>query len=129
MLINLSNHPIEKWSQEQINAAIAQFGELKDFKDVDNKTFPNIPPEWNSTQVALKAQEVFTEIINQNLQMAKENQLSILLAGELSFVIYFNTICKSNDVPVYVATSNRNTKDNPDGTKSVHFMFNQFRKL
>lgn len=129
MLINLSNHPIEKWSQVQINAAIALFGELKDYQDADNKTFPNIPPEWNSTQVAIKAQEVFMDIINQNLQIAKEDNLSILIAGELSFIIYFNTICQSNSVPLYVATSERNTIENADGTKTVHFIFNQFRRI
>jgi len=119
MLINLSNHPYEKWSSSQRKQALSLFGKIQ------NVGFPNIDPHWSYEEVKIQAQELFNEISNDK----EGGQFQILLAGEQSFLIAFYQLCKEKNIPVFTSTSNRIIKELEDGSKNVIFEFKQFRKI
>ena len=58
MLINLSNHPTEQWSDKQATTARLQFGELVDMP------FPPISPSFSSNEVS--------DLANDYLQKCKK---------------------------------------------------------
>lgn len=123
MLLNLSNHKYKTWSPAQLEAAKQQFTKVKDF------SFPAIPPQWNSQQILTKAEEIISKIMVKYNDELKNKTLNILLNGEQSFIIHFYLLCKKHKIACYVATSERNTTQNKDGSKTIHFHFNQFRKV
>jgi hypothetical protein len=57
MLINLSNHPSNQWTENQLKAAI------KNYKSVYDLAFPQISPRANSKQVQAKAKKYFQTVI------------------------------------------------------------------
>lgn len=123
MLINLSNHPSDKWSEKQKQVATAQFGAIRDMP------FPNIPPEIDIKGVAEIALQQIALILQSNKTETQPTDISILLNGEQSFLIVFYLLATKNELPCYVATSERNTVMNEDGSKTVQFNFVQFRKI
>ena len=55
MFLNVSNHPSDKWSQEQL-AAAEMYGSVRDFP------FPVISPYWDIARVSALADALFKEI-------------------------------------------------------------------
>lgn len=123
MLLNFSNHPYETWSEKQQKTANMQFGKIR------NLPFPSIPPEWNMEEVESLANTQILVLLEVCKQEIYEQKLAILLSGEQSFLIAFYQYARKYKIPCYVATSERNTVMNEDGSKTVQFDFVQFRKI
>ena len=87
MLLNLSNHPSNKWIDKQTEVACQLYGSVTDL------SFPQIAPNNTTQQVQQLAQDL--------LQTA-------------------GIVC-------IASTTDRNTIDNPDGSKTLQFNFCQFR--
>lgn len=117
MLLNLSNHPSNKWSDDQRVAAQQQFGELSDMP------FPNIPPQYSTDQVRLLAEQYSIQI----RRIAAEHTLTVHLMGELTFCFALIRLLQQQGIPCVAATSQRNTIENLDGSKTIVFRFVQFR--
>lgn len=117
MLINLSNHPSEKWGDTQKKAA-AEYGEIK---DID---FPNIPPGWDTEQVEDQVKICFKQI--REIEKREKQKPVIHLSGELTFCL--NMACKliKNNYRVIASTTERNVKES-GGVKTSVFEFKQFR--
>ena len=58
MLINLSNHPFAKWSKEQTQAAIHQYGNIVDMP------FPQVDSNGNEAYISSLADEYVSKIID-----------------------------------------------------------------
>lgn len=115
ILVNLSNHPKDTWSKEQLKEAKKMFGDVVDLP------FPNIPPD-------LSESEVF-ELVNQSIQKVLEiNPEAVHVMGEMNFTYLFVTIAETMQIPCYASTSERNVLMKKDGTKEVQFKFVQFRR-
>lgn len=117
MLINLSNHPISTWSQNQKDAAQAQFGELVDFP------FPYVDPKSSIEEVKTLARKVVDEIM---LKYGKNN-IYIHLMGELSLVYQLIKLFKANNINCYVSTTHRVVEELGNGKKNIQFEFIKFR--
>ena len=113
MFINLSNHPADRWSAEQRDAAQALGGEIVDVP------FPNIDPNASHKDVNDLARKIFDQIVN--------DAVAVHVAGESTFVYTFVRMCQSVGIPCFAATTERMVVENPDGTKTVAFEFKQFR--
>ncbi|MCR9290713.1 MAG: CRISPR-associated protein [Bacteroidetes bacterium] len=114
MLLNLSNHPSTRWTEEQMNTAIEQYSRIKDL------FFPNIPPELGS--------EGLEELVDQYLQkIQKENPKAVHLMGEMTFTYRLVTKLKEAGIPCIASTTNRIVEEK-DGKKIVQFQFVQFRE-
>jgi hypothetical protein len=77
MFINLSNHPTTKWESAQIDAVPKEYGQIVDL------AFPNIPPQLEADDVAELAKEYFGKI-SQHVGTDTEN--AVHLMGETVFV-------------------------------------------
>lgn len=93
IFLNHTNHPSDKWSKEQINAA-EKFGEITDLP------FPAIPPEFGKEEVAEKVDENLKKILE--LEPA-----AVLCQGEFNYTFAMVSRLKKNKIPVFAATSER----------------------
>ncbi|GMU86211.1 MAG: hypothetical protein AMXMBFR48_14530 [Ignavibacteriales bacterium] len=118
MLINLSNHPYSTWSEDQKTAAIEKFGTVLDFP------FPVVNPVWGIEEVSGLADECMEQLF----QIADKNsQVNVHLAGEFTLVYQILERLKLSGFDAVIATSERMTLEQPDGSKVVRFRFVRFR--
>lgn len=120
MLINLSNHPKDKWSEKQISSA------LKKYKSVVDLSFPHISPIATKNQVISKAESYLKKILS-ILESSTDKQNAVHLMGEFTFVFHLTTKLKKKKIPVIVSTSNRLVEE-VNGKKIVTFDFVRFRE-
>jgi len=119
MLINLSNHPCSKWSQEQLSAA-QQYGEITDM------AFPAIDPEFSDADVNSLADEFQKNILQ--LSLNKMEPVTLHIMGEFTFTFALVNRMKAAGISCVASTTRRNVTDNPDGTKTTVFEFVRFRE-
>jgi len=120
LLINLSNHPSEKWSEAQ----------KKGWDNITDMTFPQIDPWATTGQVTLLV--LIAEKASERIfELNKDNKVFIHLAGEFSFCYVLRDFFK--DERFVVACTERKTieKIENDGsvTKTTVFAFAQWREI
>ena len=116
-LYNISNHPSDKWSEEQRE----YFGKTVEIVDVP---FPAIDPEASGfSQSSIRD---MLSLIDLN---AGFGRVACMVQGELSFSFQLILEIQARGIMCYVATTARNTIENPDGTKTVEFKFVRFRPV
>ncbi len=118
MLINLTNHPSNKWPAEQMEAAIRQF------QNVEDLPFPAIDPQWSGDRVAILAQQYKEDIL---ALRRNKGTLSLHLQGEFTFTFHLVNLLKSEGIDCYVSTSHRKVVEQGN-KKTVEFNFVRFRK-
>lgn len=120
MLINLSNHPKDKWTAKQIKTAFKKYNSIVDIP------FPLISPKANTKQVIAKAKKYY-EIIVKLLKSSKDKNNAVHLMGEFTFVFHLVTMLKKKNIITIVSTTNRIVEEK-DGKKIVTFDFIRFRE-
>lgn len=116
MFINLTNHPSEKWSEEQRNAA-CKYGEVVDM------SFPIIEPTFTKEDI-LHFVKVYLEMI----EGIMDDNTVVHVMGEMTFTYNIVYALKSLGIPCLASTTERNTTMTPDGKKISEFKFVQFRE-
>lgn len=116
MFINLTNHPSEKWSEEQIRAARC-YGEIVDM------TFPIIEPTLTKVDI-LRLVKVYTEMI----MNTRDGKTAVHVMGEMTFTHNLVNTLKELGITCVASTTKRNTVMTPDGMKISEFKFVQFRE-
>lgn len=116
MFINLTNHPSEKWSEEQMKAA-------HDYGEVVDMSFPIIEPNFTREDV-LYLVKVFVEII----EGIKDDNTVVHVMGEMTFTHNLVNALKEMGIICLASTTERNTIMMPDGKKISEFKFVQFRE-
>ncbi|MGQ9845864.1 MAG: CRISPR-associated protein, partial [Caldisericia bacterium] len=79
MLLNLSNHPKDKWQSKQLETA------LKKYKSIVDLPFPSINPKANSYQVKKKAETYLKKCLS-ILAKSSDKFNAVHLMGEFTFV-------------------------------------------
>ncbi len=120
MLINLSNHPSNKWSQKQLKTA------LKKYKSVTDLPFPNISPYSSTSQVITKAKKYLLKVIKLLNDFKGENN-AVHLMGEFTFVYHLTNMLKQKKIKVVASTTERIVEES-NGNKIVTFKFVRFRE-
>ncbi|AFH48911.1 Putative CRISPR-associated protein [Ignavibacterium album JCM 16511] len=120
MLINLSNHPKNKWSEKQLIAA------LRKYKSVVDLPFPLISPNANTLQVKKKAEKYLKQILKL-LKSSEDKKNAVHLMGEFTFVFHLATMLKNKSISTIVSTTNRIVEER-EGKKIVTFNFVRFRE-
>ena len=122
MLINLSNHPSNKWGNKQQNVASEKYGIISDLP------FPDIDPSWSKEKIQRLCNEYFTKIAQMLDLCANEPKLNAVhIQGEFTFVFNLVTLLKSAEIECIASTSERKVKE-IDRKKIVEFDFVQFRE-
>ena len=117
--VNLSNHSSMKWSDEQRNAA-REYGAIVDIP------FPQIDPEADTDEIFDLADNYLDEIYNKYHRF-EDNELTIHVMGELTFVFAFVTAAKNYGITCVASTTERVVEEN-NGVKTSIFKFIKFRK-
>ena len=116
MFINLTNHPSNRWSQEQRNAA---------GNNIQDYPFPNVNPEMSQIEVFKLAQDTFKEVMSLNPD-------TVLVQGEMTLTFHLVNLFKSAGIRTVCATSQREVvetvNDEGETVKNVVFRFVQFRE-
>ena len=119
MLINLSNHPSEKWSAEQLEAARKQFGEIVDL------AFPAVDPDGDEAYISELA-ESFTQKV---LDLAGDASCVVVhLMGEMTLTYALVQQLRSQHIECVSRTTQRIVNTRPDGVKEAVFRFVRFRR-
>ena len=116
MFINFTNHPSEKWSEEQLNAA-RQYGVVIDMN------FPIIEP-GDTKEDVLRCVKVYAEKIKEQ----KAGVTVVHVMGEMTFTHNLVNELKDMGITCLASTTERIVKMMPDGTKVSEFKFVQFRE-
>jgi hypothetical protein len=115
MLINLSNHPSERWSDVQKNAAIESYGHIEDL------SFPNIAPSLSAAELMQVVREYFEKV-------KEKAPKAVHLMGEMTFTATLVQLLQQEGIQVIASTSERQVLEEEDGKKMVIFKFVQFRE-
>jgi len=116
MFINISNHASPKWSAEQLQAAQALGGEIRDIQ------FPNVATLATTADVLALADGLATQVGDGDVAMVQ---------GEFTLVYATIRRLRTRDVRVVAACTERKVQETqkPDGTfeKTAIFVFAGFR--
>ena len=119
MLINLTNHPHEKWGVKQKEIALSQFG------SVENLSFPEIDPLINIEVVSSIADQYLSICITK-LAATNDQSNAVHISGEPCFLFQFVSKAKANKLPCICSTTRR-IVTNDNNIKTSIFQFEQFR--
>ena len=114
MLINLSNHPFDRWGEDQ-KAAAAVFGECRDIP------FPPIPADFDAARVAELAEKYAAGI------MDLDGDITVHIMGEQTFCFALISRLLKKGIPCIASCTERDVTTLPDGSKQVRFHFSRFR--
>lgn len=117
MFVNITNHPHENWSLEQIEAA-REYGEIIDI------VFPSVPPDASEADVDTMAEDLFRQVICLKPDI-------VMCQGEMTLAFRVVERLKSAGIKTVAACSERHACETylADGStqKSTVFLFKGFR--
>lgn len=119
MLINLSNHPFEKWDDGHQQAAFREFGIVEDFP------FPEVDPMATTDEIEVLASSYLVEC-REKLKTSDGKPDAIHISGEPCFLFQFVTLAKAQGISCVCSTTRRLVTNNGNIKTSV-FQFVQFR--
>lgn len=122
MLINLSNHPLDTWSDQQKQEAEKQFGRIVDLQ------FPPIAPESDLDQIAQIATE-YVDICFKQFEQENPSsfQNAVHVMGEMTFVYQFVKMMSELGVVCVASTTRRIVVAADQNEKTSKFEFVRFR--
>lgn len=115
MLINLSNHPIQSWTTEQLASAQERWGEVVDY------AFPNVDPVWDIAMVTRKAAKIVEEVVE------NYDPTAVHVMGEQTMVYQLVNLFQQRSVLCVASTTKRSVVHLEDGSMQRYFTFYQFR--
>lgn len=121
MLINISNHPSEFWSDKQLSYANNLYGYVVDHP------FPYVDPQFDSN--FLDGMAVGTaSIIIESIESSGDENNAVHIMGELVFTYKLVTLLKENGIRVIASTTEREAFEDDEGIKRSRFVFEDFRE-
>lgn len=117
MLINLTNHPSSRWSDNQ-KASAKVYGEIVDMP------FPVIDEAGDEKYIATLADEYLNKIVN----LSDTQSVVVHLMGEQTFSYALIKRLREHGITCVASTTKRIVKEEVPGKKSeVIFQFERFR--
>ncbi len=117
MFINLSNHPSNRWTAEQAEAA-------KKYGDIIDLLFPTVDPNGDETYISGLADTYCQKAI----ELAEGKAFAVHLMGEMTLTYALVARFKDKGIPCMASTTERIITELPDGRKVSCFKFVKFRK-
>ncbi len=125
MLINLSNHPSDKWDIKQTSASLT-------FKHVEDIPFPNVPPDASEEDIARLADEYLEKCLllfqDYHETVGDGSEDAVHIQGEFTFTYRMVQLLKKHGITCIASTTNRIMHENPDGSRTYNFEFVRFRE-
>jgi hypothetical protein len=120
MLINLSNHPSQNWSINQLSEARNLFGEVIDIP------FPQIDPNGDEDYICAIADKYFL-ICKEKIENSSDTNSAVHLMGELNFLFVLANKFLKSGIKCVASTTERNSIEK-NGVKISEFKFIRFRE-
>ena len=120
MMINFSNHPSTEWLEIQLKAS-EKYGHVIDF------SFPAVDPMAEPYEIEQLA-ETYEIQLRQILANENTGLSAVHIMGELTFCFSLVARLKKIGINCLASTTQRETVNNPDGSKTVRFGFVRFRE-
>ncbi len=117
MLINLSNHPSNKWTFEQLKAA-ESFGHIVDLP------FPEVNPMGDEIYIDQLVNEYFEKVRS----LSGGSKAVVHIMGEMTFTYALINKLKKNGIECLASTTERIVNEFGNGQKNATFRFVLFRK-
>lgn len=121
MLINLSNHPSDKWSENQRHTAIDYYGDIIDLP------FPVILPAESEEYVLNLSKRYFKKCQDLIGNSNSENN-AVHIMGEYNFTLALVTLLLKSNIICISSTTERIVKELDNGNREVSFKFIRFRE-
>ena len=118
-LLNLTNHPHDKWPAEQAAAARA----LGDEVTIDDLPFPLVAPSATTEQVDALADELADDIA----QRYPAHATVVHLSGEYTLTVALVARLQGLGFRVVASTTDRIVSVDAAGDRHIKFQFVQFR--
>jgi hypothetical protein len=117
MLINLSNHPSEAWSLQQLTSSRALYNNVYDFP------FPMVDPECDEAEICLLTEQ----LVQHCLEMLPPNQSNAVhVMGEMTLTFSVVSALLEKGIACVASTTARVASTN-DNKKTSEFQFVRFR--
>ena len=113
MLLNLSNHPSNRWTDHQQRIARQTYGSIEDLP------FPRIPAEADEAELEQLVETYYR-------QVTACQPTAVHLMGEMTFTYGLVNRLRADGIPVVASTTERIVEER-DGKKIVQFNFIRFR--
>jgi len=130
--LNISNHPSSKWGDKQKSAALEIADEIIDLP------FPNIEPDWETVRYShistlkhlidtFERRDSANSLPSNFAYSYHSSNTIVMIQGEMCYTHFLVNSLQKEGYTVLCATTERNTVENADGTKTVKFEFCRFR--
>lgn len=117
IFLNVSNHPLEVWSEEQRKAA-------QEYGILDEIPFPQVSPELPQTEF----DSLIKSILSQILEKILGKNATVHIMGEMTLTFALVKRLQAAGIKCVASTTERSVKENADGTKESVFKFVRFRE-
>ena len=121
--MNLSNHPSDAWSDEQMRSARA----LDPDAELIDLPFPHVDPALSTQEVIDLAEQEWTRIMSE-LTHHHQRPLHAMISGETIFCVALVRKLQDAGITCYCATTKRVSETDAQGVKSSIFTFVKFRE-
>lgn len=123
MLINFTNHPSVRWTDDQKNSAIELYGKVKDLP------FPPVPTGAGATEVIAMADGIIDKILE--MKVESPETFAVMAQGEFTLTYAVVSRLKGMGITVVSAVSERvvtEQVENGEVRKTALFRFAGFRE-
>ncbi|MCK6614902.1 MAG: hypothetical protein L6Q47_11740 [Ignavibacteriaceae bacterium] len=121
MLINLTNHPFDKWDEKQKNEALRVYGTVADLP------FPAVNPEWGEEEITHLSNDYIQQCMTL-LHGCTDTHKAVHVMGEYTFTHAVVAGLMTAGVACVASTSERIVREEEPGKKTIIFRFVRFRK-
>jgi hypothetical protein len=116
MLLNLSNHPSSKWSNEQLVAA-KQFGGIVDMQ------FPEVNPMGDEKYI----NQLAIDYLHKVKELACNGIVTVHIMGEMTYTYALVNMLLNENIDCIASTTERIVNEFGNGQKQATFRFVRFR--
>ena len=125
MLINFTNHPSDKWTDDQKNCAIELYGTVKDLP------FPAVSTSARTPEVIAMADGIIDKILEMKAESSEAEAFAVMAQGEFTLTYAVVSRLKCMGITAVSAVSERvvtEQVENGEVRKTAIFRFAGFRE-
>ena len=125
MLINFTNHPSDRWTDDQKNCAIELYGAVKDLP------FPAVPTGAGATEVIGMADGIIDKILAMKEENSASEAFAVMAQGEFTLTYAVVSRLRNLGITVLSAVTERISTEevvNGEVRKTAIFRFAGFRE-